>query len=47
MVYMKEMNMMGRVKTYLDLDNYSEHMFKMFLFEDEYKIRKKIQIQFV
>lgn len=47
MVYMKEIGMTGRIKSHMDVENYSEHHFKLYLFEDEYKVKKKIQIQFV
>jgi hypothetical protein len=47
MVYLEELKLLSRVKLYIELDNYTTHMFKIFLFEDEYKIKKKIRIQIV
>lgn len=46
MVYMKEINMMGRIKSHMDFENYSQHIFRIFIFEHEYNLKKKIQIQF-
>jgi len=47
MVYLEELKLLNRMKTYIDFDNYSKHKFKIFVFEDEYKIKKKIRIQMV
>jgi len=47
MVYLEELKLLSRVKLYIELDNYTTHMFKIFLFDDEYKIKKKIRIQIV
>jgi hypothetical protein len=47
MVYLEELKLLGRIKTYDDFDNYSKHKFKIFLFEDDYKVKKKIRLQLV
>jgi exoribonuclease R len=47
MVYLNHLKMLGRIKTYQDFENYSNHEFKIFLFEDEYKVKKKIRIQLI
>jgi exoribonuclease R len=47
MVYLEELKLLNRMKTYVDFDNYTKHKFKIFVFEDEYKIKKKIRIQMV
>lgn len=47
MVYLENLRMLGRLKTYSDLENYSSHSFHIFLFEDEYKVKKKIRLQMI
>jgi len=47
MVYLEGLKMLGRIKTTKDYDNYTNHMFKIFLFKDEYNVKKKIRLQFV
>jgi exoribonuclease R len=46
MVYLEHLKMLGRIKTTKNYDNYTNHMFKIFLFKDEYNARKKIRLQF-
>jgi exoribonuclease R len=47
MVYLRELKMLSRiVSTQIDIDNYSQGLFKIFLFEDEDKTKKKIRLQF-
>jgi exoribonuclease R len=47
MVYLEALKLLGRIKTYDDYDNYTKHKFKIFLFEDEYHVKKKIRIQLI
>jgi exoribonuclease R len=47
MVYLESLKMLGRIKTYDDYDNYTKHEFKIFLFEDEYHVKKKIRFQLI
>jgi exoribonuclease R len=44
MVYLEDVKLLSKVICRVDLDNYSENRFKMFLFEDEDKIKKKIRL---
>ena len=46
MVYLEHLKMLGRIKTTKNYDNYTNHMFKIFLFKDEYNAKKKIRLQF-
>jgi exoribonuclease R len=46
MVYLESLKMLGRIKTTKHYHNYTNHMFKIFLFKDEYNARKKIRLQF-
>ena len=45
MVYLEDLKMLSRIKITENLDNYSSYKFKMFLFEDEDKVQRKIRIQ--
>ena len=47
MVYLEELHLLTRLKTYENLENYSTHQFKLFLFEDESNLKKKIRVQIV
>jgi exoribonuclease R len=44
-VYMENLKMIGRTITHLLLDNYSYVKIRVFLFEDEDKVKKKIRLQ--
>jgi len=44
MVYLEEMKLLSRITTQSDVPNYSKRLFKMYLFEDEDKIKKKIRL---
>lgn len=46
MVYLEHLKMLGRIKTTKNYDNYTNHVFKIFLFKDEYDTRKKMRLQF-
>jgi exoribonuclease R len=47
MVYLEQLKMLSRVHTSIDVPNYSHNKFKVFLFEDEDKVKKKIRLQIV
>jgi exoribonuclease R len=47
MVYLENLKLLSRLKTYDEYDNYTKHSFRIFLFEDEYRVKKKIRIQIV
>jgi len=45
MVYLEDLKMLSRIIITENLDNYSSYKFKMYLFEDEDKVQRKIRIQ--
>ena len=45
MVYLEKLKMLSRITTRIDVVNYSYNKFKMFLFEDEDKVKRKIRLQ--
>jgi exoribonuclease R len=46
MVYIPELNMLSRIgNTYVEMDNYRHYSFKMYLFEDEDRAKRKIRLQ--
>ena len=45
MVYLKSLKLLSRITTTLDVEDYTTHEFKIFLFEDEEKCKKKIRLQ--
>jgi hypothetical protein len=45
MVYLKELKMLSRINVSIDVDNFSSHKFKLYLFENEDKTKKKIRLQ--
>ena len=45
MVYLKELKMLSRINVSIDVDNFSLHNFKLYLFENEDKTKKKIRLQ--
>ena len=47
MVYLKELKLLSRISTQMDLENYSVAKFKIFLFDDEDKSKKKIRLQII
>jgi exoribonuclease R len=47
MVYLEKLKLLSRIATNVDVQNYSKKKFKMYLFEDEYKIQKKIRLQII
>lgn len=46
-VYLTELKLLSRLKTYSEYDNYMTHSFKLFLFENEQSMKKKIRVQIV
>jgi len=44
MVYLEDIKLLSRITLREDLTNYSSHPFKLYLFEDEDKIQRKIRI---
>jgi len=47
MVYLENIKLLSRIKTDVDIENYSKNIFKIYLFEDEDKITKKIRLKIV
>ena len=45
MVYLEGLNLLTRLKSYTDYDNYTSHNFQLFLFMDEHSLKKKIRVQ--
>lgn len=45
MVYLKELKMLSRINVITDVDNFTTCKFKLYLFENEEKTRKKIRLQ--
>ena len=47
MVYLKDIKLLSRFSSHNSFDEFSKHMFKIYLFEDEDKTKKKIRLQLV
>ena len=47
MVYLEELNLLSRITTINKIDNYSKISCRLYLFEDEDKIKKKIRLQII
>jgi len=45
MVYLKELKMLCRINVTTELDNFTSHKFRMFLFQNEEKTKKKVRLQ--
>jgi len=45
MVYLERFKLFSRVSTTSKIDNYTMHNFKIYLFEDEDKVKKKVRLQ--
>lgn len=45
MVYLEGLNMLSRMKSYTEFDNYRMMDFKVYLFEDEHSLKKKVRVQ--
>jgi exoribonuclease R len=44
MVYLEDIKLLSRITSRIDIENYSLHPFKLYLFEDEDKIQRKIRL---
>jgi exoribonuclease R len=44
-VYLEGLNLLTRLKSYTDYENYTSHNFQLFLFMDEHSLKKKIRVQ--
>lgn len=47
MVYLEGVNLLTRLKSYTDYENYTSHHFQLFLFMDEHSLKKKIRVQLI
>ena len=47
MVYLNELKMTMRINLHSDHDNFEKNKFKIFLFEDEETLKRKIRLQLV
>jgi hypothetical protein len=47
MVFLPELRISSRIIINHDFDNYTQHKFKLFLFNDEEKFKKKIRLQYI
>jgi len=47
MVYLEQLKLLSRIATSSDVPNYSKNKFKMYLFEDEDKVKRKIRLQMI
>lgn len=47
MVYLEDLKLLAKITVDCDIPNYSKHLFKIFLFEDEHNTKKKIRLQMV
>jgi len=47
MVYLNELKLLSRITSYTDVENYTQHKFKIYLFEDDLKVKKKIRLQII
>jgi exoribonuclease R len=47
MVYLEDLRMLSRMKTYTELENHTTHDFQIYLFEDEHSFKKKVRVQYI
>ena len=47
MVYLEKLKILSRITTHYDFSNYIKVKFKLFLFEEDYKVNKKIRLQII
>jgi hypothetical protein len=47
MIYFEKLKMLSRINTHIEISNYTACKCKMYLFEDEDKLKKKIRVQIV
>jgi len=45
MVFIESIQLLARINTHVNVPNYSKQLFKIFLFEDEHKVKKMIRLQ--
>ena len=45
MVYLEKLKLLSRITTHVDVPVFSQRLFTMFLFEDEYRTKRKIRLQ--
>jgi exoribonuclease R len=45
MVYLEHLKILSRINTSFVVENYSRHYFRLFVFEDEHKIKNKIRLE--
>ena len=45
MVYLTDVKLLSRLKSYTEFDNYSQMSFHIYLFDDEHSFKKKIRVQ--
>ena len=45
MVYLTELKLLSRLKSYQEFENYSEMSFHIYLFDEEHSMKKKIRVQ--
>ena len=45
MVFIESIQLLSRINTHIDVANYSKQSFRLFLFEDEYNVKKIIRLQ--
>lgn len=47
MVFIEDLNVLLQLNTSKNIENYQTHIFKLFMFEDEYNIKRKIRLQLI
>ena len=47
MVYLEEVRILTRFKSYEEYENLSQHSFQLFFFTNEHSLKKKIRIQII
>ena len=46
-VYLPELKITSRINTHISIENYQKHNFKLYLFNDEESLKKKIRLQII
>jgi hypothetical protein len=47
MIYLEKIKLLSRINTHCNMPNYTTCKCKMYLFEDEDKVKKKIRVQII
>ena len=47
MVYLKDIKLLSRFSSHNNFDDLTKHIFKIYLFQDEDKTKKKIRLQLI